>query len=297
MWERGDWGLAVKLQMERDEQKKREGRLEKQGQGVEETKEKNVRPEIQKTWDDNEEEWPTESESESSGVGTTDEEDPEDLLDDTKEVHTKHEDKAHAALNELRDKLRNKSRALYVGDIQGKWTLYSSGWVDKLVNEKYHEIDDNWKEGVGTIRFGRHLIGEANAPYAGDMGMELTIEDGVRDASPSQFYKPKYASVELEALTMYDENEEEDFTINIGFLGNGYLELYYDDIYFVGIHVQDRKAVEREREETDLEWQNDKYTGHLHPANIMTTRTWLEACGVEGDPDDYGYGYGHDDDF
>ena len=51
------------------------------------------------------------------------------------------------------------------------------------------------------------------------------------------------------------------------FLGDDYFELRMDDVYFAGIRVQDRQAVKRTAEKANIGWQNDKCTGHLHPAN------------------------------
>jgi hypothetical protein len=81
-------------------------------------------------------------------------------------------------------------------------------------------------------------------------------------------------------------------SVGVTFLGNGFLELRIpedvlggkgsEEVYFAGIHSQDRKAVKREAEEFDEEWRNGKYTGYLHPDNDKRFKAALEEYGVMG---------------
>ncbi|KAL1795337.1 hypothetical protein ACET3X_007153 [Alternaria dauci] len=276
-----------RLQRERDERKGLRSKKQKQEQ---DTKKSETELIVQKNWEANEEEWDTETEAESSGVGTTEEEDVEDLLDKACEVQDKEEQKVLAAAEELE---RNPWKKFRIGDIRGTWNLYSGEWLRKCVNEGGRDPEESdWSSGVGTIQFGKHLIEETDAPYAGDMGMELRIEEAVSDGSPHHFNKPKYASTTPETLRMYDDGDESDFSIKISFLSNGFLELWMYDVWFAGIHVKDGQAVKREAEKESMEWQDCKYTGHLHPGYGRGMRSYLEACGVYGDIEYYDGGGG-----
>ncbi|KAI4684759.1 uncharacterized protein J4E88_004200 [Alternaria novae-zelandiae] len=217
----------------------------------------------------------TESEAESSGAEETDEEDPEALLEEVKADQAKEEAKVKAAAEKLGDKERK------VGDIRGKWHLYSAQWVEEYASKKDQDLEDNdWTDGVGSIEFGKHLIVEDFGPYAGNMGMQLEIWGGPVDAQATKFNKPKYTSTLPESVQLFDEGEEDQIYVELRFLGNGYLELHMDGIYFAGILVQDRKAVKRAAEEFDDEWRNCKYTRHTHPSNM------LAAFGMPADLED-----------
>ncbi|KAI4648092.1 hypothetical protein J4E93_004503 [Alternaria ventricosa] len=206
----------------------------------------------------------TESEAESSGAENTDEEDPEALLEEVKADQAKEEEKVKAAAEKLGDRERK------VGDIRGKWNLYSAQWVEKYVSEDGQDLEDtDWTDGVGSIEFGKHLIVEDFGPYAGNMGMQLEIWGGPVDAQATTFNKPKYTSTHPESVQLFDEGEEDQIYVELNFLGDGYLELRMDGIYFAGIMVQDRKAVKRAAEEFDDEWRNCKYTRHTHPSNMF----------------------------
>ncbi|KAB2099396.1 hypothetical protein AG0111_0g12314 [Alternaria gaisen] len=56
-----------------------------------------------------------------------------------------------------------------------------------------------------------------------------------------------------------------------------------DDGWFAGINVQDRQAAKRAAEESSIEWQNDRYTGQLYPADKKTLKMFLAECGAYGD--------------
>jgi hypothetical protein len=138
----------------------------------------------------------TESEAESSGAESTEEEDLEELLEKEKEKQAQEEAKVKAAAKGLG---YNRRR---VGDIRGKWNLYSSQYVDDHVNKLDQALDDNdWSSGVGTLRFGKHLIDD-DGYGGGDMGMVLQLFDGPMDASADNFYKPKYASLRPETIKL-----------------------------------------------------------------------------------------------
>ncbi|KAI4925855.1 uncharacterized protein J4E92_006591 [Alternaria infectoria] len=206
----------------------------------------------------------TESEAESSGAEETDEEDPEALLEEVKADQAKEEEKVKAAAEKLGDTERK------VGDIRGKWHLYSAQWVEEYASKDGQDLEDNdWTDGVGSIEFGKHLIVEDFGPYAGNMGMQLEIWGGPVDAHATTFNKPKYTSTLPESVQLFDEGEEDQIYVELRFLGDGYLELHMDGIYFAGILVQDRKAVKRAAEEFDDEWRNCKYTRHTHPSNML----------------------------
>jgi len=128
----------------------------------------------------------TESEAESSGAGDTDEEDPEALLEEVKADQAKEEEKVKAAAEKLGDTERR------VGDIRGKWHLYSAQWVEEYASKEGQDLEDtDWTDGVGSIEFGKHLIVEDLGPYAGDMGMQLEIFGGPVDAQATSFDKTK----------------------------------------------------------------------------------------------------------
>ena len=48
-----------------------------------------------------------------------------------------------------------------VGDIRGKWRLFSSAYIEIYTKRDGQSIDDDdWESGVGTVEFGKHLIDE-----------------------------------------------------------------------------------------------------------------------------------------
>jgi hypothetical protein len=111
--------------------------------------------------------------------------------------------------------------------------------------------------------------------------------------------KPKYASMDPITVKLCEDVEEslKQDSVDVTFLENGFLELRvpenllggegYKEVYFAGIHSQDRKAVKREAEEFDGEWRNDKYTGCLHPDNNKRFKFALEEYGVSGKMEDF----------
>jgi ribosomal protein S2 len=85
-------------------------------------------------------------------------------------------------------------------------------------------------------------------------------------------------------------------SVDLTFLGNGFLELRmaenllggerYDEVYFVGIHRQNRNAVKREAEAFDEEWRNDRYTSGLHPDNNKRLKRAMDQYGLARDTGD-----------
>jgi len=233
----------------------------------------------------------TEPEAESSGPDETEEEEEfEQILEREKAKQAVEEAKVKAASADLEQKPWKWQR---IGDIRGKWNLYSTQWVEEYANKPGQELEDNdWMNPVGTIEFGKHLIDTAMHPDdVGVMGMELSIFGGPSHVQPTAFNKPKYASLNMQSVLLAEDGGENEVTVDINFLGDGYLELSMDEIYFARIMFQDRKAAKREAEEASLEWQDCKYTGHMHPGNNKRLKMYMAECGVLDDLDDYG-GYG-----
>jgi hypothetical protein len=72
-----------------------------------------------------------------------------------------------------------------VGDIRGKWKLFSSEHIDLYTKQPGQDIDDDdWESGVGTVAFGKHLIDDGLDEMfgGGDMGMVLDIIGGPVEA-------------------------------------------------------------------------------------------------------------------
>jgi hypothetical protein len=92
------------------------------------------------------------------------------------------------------------------------------------------------------------------------MGMVLDILGGPVEAKGFDLNKPQYASMESIAVKLCKDAEEglRQDSVDLNFLENGFLELRmaenlldgenYEEVYFVGIHCQNRQAVKREAE-------------------------------------------------
>jgi hypothetical protein len=121
----------------------------------------------------------------------------------------------------------------------------------------------------------------------------LTVE-----ANGVDLNKPKYASMDPIPVELCKDAEEglKQDSVDLTFLGNGFLELRmaenllggerYDEVYFVGIHRQNRNAVKREAEAFDEEWRNDRYTSGLHPDNNKRLKRAMDQYGLARDTGD-----------
>lgn len=157
---------------------------------------------------------------------------------------------------------------------------------DYASKEDQDITDSDWERGVGTSEFGKHLIIEDYAPYAGDMGMMIDLLGGPTDSQAMKFNKPKHASLTPETIQFYNDSEEEMFSVQVNFLGDDYLELRKDGICFAGILAQDRKALRRTAEEFDEDWWNCKHTGHMHSVNDKRLKAILAEFGGPVDLED-----------
>jgi hypothetical protein len=120
---------------------------------------------------------------------------------------------------------------------------------------------------------------------SGEMSMELDIYGGPIDGKGVDLNKPEYASMDPITVKLCNEHPEEGLkqdSVDVAFLGNGFLQLRitedlldgqgYKEVYFAGIHSQDRKAVKRDAEAFDEAWRNDKYTGGFHSGQQQKTQ-------------------------
>jgi hypothetical protein len=217
----------------------------------------------------------------------------------------KEEAKVKAAAAELQDKL-DQGKKVRVGDIHGKWKLFSSEHVKFYIQQEDQDIDDtDWESGVGTIEFGKHLTDpEVEESFgSGDMGMKIDIYGGPIDGKGVDLNKPEYAFMDPITVNLCHEDPEEGLkqgSVDVAFLGNGFLQLRitedllggqgYKDVYFADIHNQDRKAVKRDAEAFDEAWRNDKYTGGFHPDNNKRLKAAMEEHGIPDDTQSSGPG-------
>jgi hypothetical protein len=186
-----------------------------------------------------------------------------------------------------------------VGDIRGKSELFSSEHVELYTQQEDQDIDDtDWESGVGTIEFSKHLTDpEVEESFgSGDMGMELDMFGGPIDGKGVDLNKPEHTSTDPITVNLCHGHPEEGLkqdSVDMTFLGKGFLQLRvtedllggqgYKEVYFAGVHSQDRKAAKRDAEAFDEAWRNDKYTGRFHPDNNKRLKAAMEEHGI---PDD-----------
>jgi hypothetical protein len=158
------------------------------------------------------------------------------------------------AATSLRSKIQTNPR-VPLGEISGKWTLYSSQYLEIYANKPQAEADvEHWD--VGTLRIGEEYMDEWARDGDADVGIEVDFIDGEEEYNITP-NTPGFAS--NKSITRTARGSEKVFSCDITFLGNDLLQMgihghvlagkggsEVPELYFVGVLNKDFAQLERD---------------------------------------------------
>lgn len=180
-----------------------------------------------------------------------------ELTESLMEKEEEHELKVHEARDMLRQST-DRNEKIELGDIRGKWTLYSSKYLSKVIEvvendaEYERDLDGYWE--AGTLNIDEDALQEYLRYPKHSLGVEIDLwglEDGPWF---SHFVKPEYADIRPIVFTACHSDDEVAYEVELAFLGNSFVEVRVKDdmlplelradeyeVVFYGRHVETKR--------------------------------------------------------